>query len=196
MPEGISNFDLSLSMKQQNDHLLGVLRYKTDLFPSATITRLLERFQALLGELVANPDQRLADLPRFSAETGAAGIPPAGAADPYVAPQTELEQTVATIWQTVLRREQISVEANFFAIGGRSLDLVQVGGKLQAAFDLEVPLKELFNRPTIRLLADYLSQQRAAPRSFARQTHDRTRSQRDALKRRQEQMQRRRKSNE
>ncbi len=195
LPEGISNFDLSLSMKMQNDHLLGVLRYKTDLFPAATITRLLERFQALLGELVANPDRRLAELPRFSTETGPAGITPAAAADSYVAPQTELEQTVAAIWQTVLRREQISVEANFFAIGGRSLDLVQVGGKLQEALDLEVPLGELFNRPTIRLLADYLSRQCAATRSFARQTHDRTRSQRDALKRRQEQMQRRRKSN-
>lgn len=195
MPEGISNFDLSLSMKMQNEHLLGVLRYKTDLFQMATITQLLERFHALLQDLVVNPAVRLADLPRFSVEKPPIeGDKPAETEAVYVAPQSELEHTIAAIWQTVLRLERISIDANFFDLGGRSLDLVQVGSKLQAAFQQEIPLRELFKQPTIRLLAHYVRQKRDANPGFARNMQHRTQNQLEALKRQKEQMQRRRKS--
>jgi hypothetical protein len=74
------------------------------------------------------------------------------------------------------------------------LDIVQVQGKLQQVLQLEIPLRELFQHPTIRLLAHYLSQKRDESRSFVRHMHQRTQDQQNALQRRKEQMQRRRKS--
>ncbi len=191
MPEGISNFDLSLSMKMRNGHLLGVLRYKTGLFQPTTITHLREQFQHLLTTLSANPDTHLSDLPRFTehcpTHTGRQG----DAEAPYVAPESQLEHTIAAIWQEVLRLERVSVEANFFALGGRSLDLVQLGSRLQSVLQQEIPLRELFTHPTIRLLAQYVRQQGETNQTFARRTQHRTHQQREALKR-QQQMQRRR----
>jgi non-ribosomal peptide synthetase component F len=193
MPEGISNFDLFLSMKINNGHLLGVLRYKTDLFHATTMTRLLENFQHLLATVTANPELRLAELPRF-AEHSTTHYPNRAATEvAYVAPETELEHTIAAIWQEVLHQERISVEANFFELGGRSLDLVQMGNKVQTALKREIPLRELFQHPTIRLLAQYVHKQHHTDQAFARQTQHRTHHKLEALKR-QQQMQRRRKS--
>jgi NRPS condensation-like uncharacterized protein/acyl carrier protein len=194
IPEGISNFDLSLSMKMQSGNLLGILRYKTDIFQAEPMAEMLEQFQCLLHDLAANPERHLSALPPLiAAQCLATNTGTASEASAYVAPHTELEHTVATIWQTVLRRDRISVEANFFELGGRSLDLVQVRSKLQDEVHQDIPLRELLNRPTIRLLARYLHQQRAMHQSVARHTHQRAQNQRRALQQQKEQMQRRRK---
>jgi non-ribosomal peptide synthetase component F len=195
IPEGISNFDLSLSMKMQNGNLLSVLRYKTDIFQATTIAQMLKYFQCLLHDLAAKPERHLSTLPCFTAaQRPATKTSTASEESAYVAPHTELEHTVATIWQTVLRRDRISVEANFFELGGRSLDLVQVRSKLHDEVHQDIPLRELLNRPTIRLLAHYLHQQRDIHQPVARYTHQRAQNQRRALQQQKEQMQRRRKS--
>ena len=59
----IAQFDLALFMEDIEQGLIEVLEYNTDLFDAATIARLLGHFQALLESIVANPDQRLSDLP-------------------------------------------------------------------------------------------------------------------------------------
>ena len=66
MEEGISNFDLSLSMKKSEEGLKGLMRYKTNLFKDETITRMLENFQKLLKDIVANPDMRISELPKLA----------------------------------------------------------------------------------------------------------------------------------
>jgi len=60
---GIENFDLSLSMVEGKQQLKGFLEYNTDLFDATTVTRMLGHFQTLLEGIVANPEQRLSDLP-------------------------------------------------------------------------------------------------------------------------------------
>jgi len=55
--------DLTLSIADGEQGLMGSLEYNTDLFETATITRMLGHFQTLLEGIVANPDQRLSDLP-------------------------------------------------------------------------------------------------------------------------------------
>lgn len=77
--------------------------------------------------------------------------------DIYVAPQSELEQTLAKIWQEVLRLERVGLSDNFFDLGGHSLLLVQVQAKLRELLDRQVPVLEFFKYPTIGSLAKYLS---------------------------------------
>lgn len=74
----------------------------------------------------------------------------------YVAPSTELEVQIAAIWMGVLGVQAISINDNFFNIGGDSLSSIQVASKLRyAAIDCRV--KDLFEHRTIEQLALYLS---------------------------------------
>jgi amino acid adenylation domain-containing protein len=58
-----AKFDLTLSLVEKTDTLTASVEYSTDLFDAATIGRMLGHFQTLLEGIVANPDQRLSDLP-------------------------------------------------------------------------------------------------------------------------------------
>lgn len=75
----------------------------------------------------------------------------------YVAPRTEMERTVANIWQELFGLEQISVDSNFFELGGHSLIMVRVHSRLREILRREIPLIDLFRFPTINSLAKSLS---------------------------------------
>ena len=78
----------------------------------------------------------------------------------YVAPQTELEQTIARVWQEVLQLDKVGVHDNFFDLGGHSLLITQVHSKLSEALQLkDLPLVKLFQYTTISALAKYLDTQ-------------------------------------
>ncbi|GFN33028.1 HAD-IIIC family phosphatase [Paenibacillus xylaniclasticus] len=63
----------------------------------------------------------------------------------YVAPRTETEWLVSSIWSELLRVEKISVHDSFFAIGGHSLMTHQIVYMIQDVFGIELPLTVLFN---------------------------------------------------
>ncbi|MBZ8182539.1 thioester reductase domain-containing protein [Oscillatoria salina] len=158
--EGIANFDLSLSVKETGETLTGIMRYKTDLFAESTITQILENFQALLTKLVANPDLHLLDLPLF-VEANSAEPSPQLVETTYVAPEKEIERTIAKIWQDVLQIDKIGIHANFFDIGGRSLAMIRVYHQLKEVFPCDIAVVNLFKYPTISGMASYLSQELA-----------------------------------
>src|SRR3990172_6881802 len=60
---GTAKFDLTLSIVEGAEGLRGILEYNSDLFNTDTITRMLGHFQTLLEGIVANPEQRISDLP-------------------------------------------------------------------------------------------------------------------------------------
>ena len=67
----------------------------------------------------------------------------------FVSPRTPVEETVAALWAQVLGLEQVGVNDNFFALGGHSLLATQVISRVQGFFELEVPLRSLFEAPTV-----------------------------------------------
>lgn len=71
----------------------------------------------------------------------------------YVAPRTELERKLGEIWETVLRRERVGIDDNFFDLGGHSLLAVAIGSQITRQLDVEVPLRWMFDHPTIERLA-------------------------------------------
>ncbi|MEH1968903.1 non-ribosomal peptide synthetase [Nostoc sp.] len=75
----------------------------------------------------------------------------------YVIPQTEVEKTIASVWQKALNLEKIGIHDNFFEIGGHSLLLVTVHSQLQEILKAELSTLDLFRYPTIHSLAEYLS---------------------------------------
>ncbi|HYO55369.1 beta-ketoacyl synthase N-terminal-like domain-containing protein, partial [Archangium sp.] len=81
-----------------------------------------------------------------------------GSENTMVVPQTELERTVAAIWQEVLGLPKVGTNDRFFDLGGNSLSIVEVQKKLSIALGVEVKLTKLFQYPTIAALAQHLSQ--------------------------------------
>ncbi len=71
----------------------------------------------------------------------------------YVAPRTELEEQVARIWSQVLGLPRVGVLDNFFELGGHSLNATQITSRTQQALGVRVPLRSLFEDPTIAGLA-------------------------------------------
>ncbi len=71
----------------------------------------------------------------------------------YVEPRTPIEQSLATIWQETLQVEQVGINDNFFALGGHSLLGIQLMAKINEFLNIEIPLKNLFQYPTIAELS-------------------------------------------
>jgi acyl carrier protein len=71
----------------------------------------------------------------------------------YVAPRSPVEEVLAGIWEEVLALQRVGVEDDFFALGGHSLGGAQVISRVLKAFSVELPLRLLFEHPTVAALA-------------------------------------------
>ena len=82
-----------------------------------------------------------------------------------MAPRGPLEEEVASIWGAVLGLERIGALDNFFDLGGHSLLATQVISRLREATGVEIPLRALFESPTVAGMAERID---AARRDDAR----------------------------
>ena len=159
---GTTNFDLSLSMKETEEQLIGVLSYKTDLFAGATITQMIEDFQTLLVDLAANPDRCLSSLQRFDQNGNPASPLPIQVSQSspspetsFVPPRTPTEELLVTIWSDILG-VKVGICDSFFELGGHSLLATQLISRIRDTFAVEWPVHCLFESPTIEALSKYL----------------------------------------
>ena len=74
----------------------------------------------------------------------------------FTPPRTEIERTIAAVWQQVLGIAHIGRDDNFFDLGGHSLLLVQVHATLVEQLGRTLPVTDLFQFPTIHSLAAHL----------------------------------------
>ncbi|GAB4192319.1 MAG: hypothetical protein OHK0022_06410 [Roseiflexaceae bacterium] len=111
----------------------------------------------LLESLPRTPNGKLnrSALPALTVQRSALAVE-------YVAPATELEQSLAGVWRELLRVERVGLHDNFFELGGSSLLIVQLRTRLREALGLEVSLVDLFRFPTISSLAGHLGARQPA----------------------------------
>lgn len=76
----------------------------------------------------------------------------------FTLPRTPTEVVLAKIWTEVLGLEQLGVNDNFFELGGHSLLATQVISRVRATFQIEVPLRSIFETPTVAELAGIIDQ--------------------------------------
>jgi acyl carrier protein len=77
----------------------------------------------------------------------------------YVAPRTMLEELLVEVWQEVLKVERLGIHDNFFELGGHSLLATRVIARLRNVLDLDIPLRSLFEHPTVEQLASVIDTQ-------------------------------------
>jgi amino acid adenylation domain-containing protein len=91
------------------------------------------------------------DLERFRLETK------------FVAPRTPVEKVLAEIWSKVLGLERVGVHDNFFELGGHSLLATQVVARVNQTFEVELPLRVFFEKPTVAGLTEGLESYETVP---------------------------------
>ncbi|MGE7989461.1 amino acid adenylation domain-containing protein [Pseudomonas sp. NPDC089554] len=94
-------------------------------------------------------DRKQLPAPDFAAQSAAR----------HVAPRTALEQQMADAWQELLGLERVGVEDHFFELGGHSLLATQLIGLVGKLTGKDLPLRVVFERPTIRGMAEWLQAQ-------------------------------------
>jgi acyl transferase domain-containing protein len=72
---------------------------------------------------------------------------------PYVAPRNETETIIVDLWQRALGIEGVGVNDDFFALGGHSLLATHLAAQLRKALSVEVPMRTIFQAPTVAGLA-------------------------------------------
>jgi amino acid adenylation domain-containing protein len=76
----------------------------------------------------------------------------------FVAPRTPAEKTIAKIWAEILKIEKVGIHDNFFDLGGHSLVAVRIISRVRQRFGIELPLRALFENPTVAGLATQVEQ--------------------------------------
>ena len=81
----------------------------------------------------------------------------------YVAPRTELEEVLAGIFSEVLQAERIGVFDDFFELGGHSLLATQIASRVRETLHIELPVRKIFEEPTINGLARLMVEDESEP---------------------------------
>jgi acyl carrier protein len=74
----------------------------------------------------------------------------------HVPPQGRVQEVVAAVWKDVLGLQSVGAHDNFFDLGGHSMLAARLLGRLRDAFAVDVPLRSLFQQPTVAGLADVI----------------------------------------
>jgi acyl carrier protein len=72
----------------------------------------------------------------------------------FVPPRTPIETQLAQIWGQVLNLDRVGLNDNFFELGGHSLNATQLVSRVGKAFQVELPLRSLFDSPTLATQAE------------------------------------------
>ena len=83
--------------------------------------------------------------------------------DAFVAPRTEMENALALVWAQVLNVDRVGANDNFFELGGHSLLATQVVSRIREDFGIEVPLRSIFEAPTVSRLAESVTRGEGVP---------------------------------
>ena len=132
------------------------VQFRTDVFDSATIDAMIERYNQILEDMTADRGRRFLteELPAVPRSTSRTEPVPerADSGDPHRDPSTLVEQILAGIYADVLGVGHVGVGESFFDLGGDSLAALRTIATINAAFDSDLPVSTMFYAPTVARL--------------------------------------------
>jgi thioesterase domain-containing protein len=156
-------FDLGVHVIQEPSGAAWVrAEYRTGVFTAEQISSLLHHYIRLLTEVVVRPETPIAQLgsidgpwmvPQRPGRQPLVTAPPRGARSAFI---PTLEQRLIDIWEGVLQRRPPGTRANFFDLGGHSLQAVVLVHEVSRALGKRIPVSLLFQEPTIEGMASRL----------------------------------------
>lgn len=160
-PRSFSNFDLTFNITEANGSFALDCSFRSDLWNGPTVKQWMADFEDLLEVIVAQPEKAISKLapakhpqaktdyphPPFPAQTPPEPQPAAG-------PRTPTEKLLADMWCDVIGVDEAGVHDNFFDLGGHSVLLTQMAGRIRQVFGVDIGLRTLFERPTIAEVAE------------------------------------------
>ncbi len=176
---GMTHYDLTLIITIFENIEVNVT-FNKELFDEQTVDRLFGHFNTIIEGMVRNPHKKVSEIEVLSEEERAAlwerfrvqletGLVKEAE---YVAPRDAVEEKLAEVWAEVLNiginRDEldavlpgrpftaIGIDDNFFDFGGHSLKATMLISRIHRAFNVKVPMEEIFKQPTIRQLAQYI----------------------------------------
>ncbi|WP_372390813.1 non-ribosomal peptide synthase/polyketide synthase [Xanthomonas sp. NCPPB 3582] len=84
----------------------------------------------------------------------------------YTAPGTPTEARICALWEDLLKLKRVSIHDNFFELGGHSLLATRMVSALRQQFDLDIPLREVFNLQTVFELSAYIDEENELARGL------------------------------
>jgi hypothetical protein len=94
--------------------------------------------------------ERLPLTPTGKVDRKALPAPPESTNAEYVPPEGVTEELLAELWCVLLKRERIGRHDNFFELGGHSLLATQLLARIRTSFQIELPIRDLFDRCTLQ----------------------------------------------
>ena len=177
-----TNYPLLLLAEPQNGLQL-TLVYDTQLLSAGSVEQLARDFAIVLESFALTLDAPLTDLwSRLSAPLSQENPEQSMVADQnFAPPQSKSEAAIAAIWRELFGLERVSVEENFFDLGGHSLLLLQMHRALQEKLYPDLSVVTLFENPTVRSLARYMDDSTLPRSSGSSNFKARAQQQRGAL---------------
>jgi amino acid adenylation domain-containing protein len=165
--------DIGMWLVESSEGLQGGLTYNTDVLEASTARWLVQRYVELVDQVLADPLAPVASMigPPTAAVTsritrlnhlGSEGLPGKpvtnGSARPdYVAPTSDLEVQLVSIWQSTLGVERVGINDNFFDLGGNSLGALNMVSEVERSLAVTIDPDVLIQSPTIAGLGKVLS---------------------------------------
>ncbi|MGI8503349.1 MAG: condensation domain-containing protein [Hassallia sp.] len=161
-----TKYPLTLLVSAEQELILHLV-YDQRRFDQVTVNKILKHFQTIMQTILQQPSINVKmlwesipsdEIPQYLSVTQS--HPQKSV---YTnAPRNPLEQVIATIYTQVLNVDHIDHEDNFFELGGHSLLATQVISRLRETFNQEIPLRCLFEFPTVAGLAEYIHKAKLA----------------------------------
>lgn len=140
--------------------------YDRSRFTSTAMASALEHVSGPLSSIAASPQQRVAALMKLIPDNEIPIVFPRTQARSmhaeFVAPRNAIEEVITSIWAECLGLAEVSVTANFFALGGHSLAAAHLLNAVTSKLGVHIPLRTLFESPTPAGMASVVVQQIAS----------------------------------
>jgi acyl transferase domain-containing protein/glutamate-1-semialdehyde aminotransferase/acyl-CoA synthetase (AMP-forming)/AMP-acid ligase II/NRPS condensation-like uncharacterized protein len=160
-----SVFDLTLEVIEIKGYLSIHLYYSTGLSKKETAEEWNACFQQVLEEILANPDMVIADILKGLKKREKTAKPASSvkgmeknrtAAAVELPPANKIGEQLIEIWKKELNLDQVGINDNFFALGGRSFDTVRIISAVNRQLGTQLSLLALFEYPTVSELACHI----------------------------------------